>query len=326
MSPRSTFSSCGSSSRRVLRRKRPTGVIAAVVLLAPTPRPVAASASCRIDRNLWTVKTRPCWPTRCWRYRPAPDEVSLTASATTAMTGSGEHEPDAGGDEVEQPLAAASRAALPEAGREDQPARPQVLDGDLAGVAPRRPTPGGRRSRPRASSRAACPSAACRAHRPGSRPRGRRCARGRSTGMSSIVPMTPGLITGAPTRAGSGSTNPTISTPSSWRRSNSSRASSTAAGPVPTSSSRSRGATRRVSHSNSQAPAGHEQRCTRTAATTNTPRPMTSAREPEVERRQQERGRAERLDDADEQLAAIARRPGGRTDRRSTGRPGRRTR
>ena len=33
--------------------------------------------------------------------------------------------------------------------------------------------------------------------------------------MSSIVPMTPGLSTGAPTRAGSGSTKPTISTPSS---------------------------------------------------------------------------------------------------------------
>jgi len=71
-----------------------------------------------------------------------------------------------------------------------------------------------------------------------------------SPGMSSIVPTTPGLITGAPTRDGSGSTKPTMSTPSSCRRSNSSRASTIAAGLVPTSNSRSRGISRDVITSN----------------------------------------------------------------------------
>ena len=67
-----------------------------------------------------------------------------------------------------------------------------------------------------------------------------------------MVPTTPGLITGAPTRAGSGSTKPTMSTPSSWRRSNNSRASVTAAGLVPTSSSRSRGARWLVTQANAE--------------------------------------------------------------------------
>ena len=123
-----------------------------------------------------------------------------------------------------------------------------------------------------------------------------------------MVPMTPGLRTGAPTRAGSGSTKPTISTPSSWRRSKISRARSTAAGLVPTSSSRSRGRTWRLIHSNAMR------------------QPMTSVmtsdggdhedaaadhqrRQPEVERRQNERRRGERLQDADEQLAPIGEQP-----------------
>ena len=48
---------------------------------------------------------------------------------------------------------------------------------------------------------------------------------------------------------------------------------------------------------------------------------MISAGKPEVDDGQDERRRAERLHDADEQLAPVGRRAAGRTDRRSTGRP-----
>ncbi len=88
-----------------------------------------------------------------------------------------------------------------------------------------------------------------------------------------MVPTTPGLITGAPTRAGSGSTNPTISTPSSIRRSNNSRASTTAAGPVPTSSSRSRGARCFINQSNELRHAITSDTAS-TADSRNTPRSM----------------------------------------------------
>ena len=66
MSPISTFQSCGSSSSRVRRSKRPIGVTRGSPLFEAHTGPVAASASCRIERNLWTVKTRPCCPTRAW--------------------------------------------------------------------------------------------------------------------------------------------------------------------------------------------------------------------------------------------------------------------
>ena len=85
--------------------------------------------------------------------------------------------------------------------------------------------------------------------------------------------MIPGLISGEPTALGSGSTNPTSSTPSSPRRSNSSRASVTAAPFVPTISSRSAGPTQSERYSN----ATRQPTITRTIstdATTNTPRPM----------------------------------------------------
>ncbi len=39
--------------------------------------PVSASASCRIERNLWTVKTRPCCPTRRCGYSAGPGDVSF---------------------------------------------------------------------------------------------------------------------------------------------------------------------------------------------------------------------------------------------------------
>ena len=80
-------------------------------------------------------------------------------------------------------------------------------------------------------------------------------------------------MTGAPIRDGSGSTKPTMSTPSSCRRAKSSRASSTAAVFVPTSSRRSRGDTRRVSQANAarQAMTNVIMKATEM---TKTPRPM----------------------------------------------------
>jgi hypothetical protein len=58
MSPRSTLNSCGSSSRRDWRRKRPTGVTRSSLRRAHTAWP-SASASTRIDRNLKMVKGAP---------------------------------------------------------------------------------------------------------------------------------------------------------------------------------------------------------------------------------------------------------------------------
>ena len=54
MSPRRTFQSCGSSSSRVRRRNRPTGVTRVSPLGRPHRAGARFSASCRIERNLWT--------------------------------------------------------------------------------------------------------------------------------------------------------------------------------------------------------------------------------------------------------------------------------
>ena len=108
----------------------------AVVVLAAHTAPVVASASCRIERNLWTVKTCPCWPTRCWSVEDRPGRRQLH-----------EHRDDAhqrrrtSSSRGRAPIDVERRAsprdrrrALPEALGENQPARSQVLDRDLAGV------------------------------------------------------------------------------------------------------------------------------------------------------------------------------------------------
>ena len=69
MSPLRMFQSCGSSSSRVRRRKRPTASRACRRRSRPDRRRCRASASARIERNLWTVNTRPCRPTRALRDR-----------------------------------------------------------------------------------------------------------------------------------------------------------------------------------------------------------------------------------------------------------------
>ena len=69
--------------------------------------------------------------------------------------------------------------------------------------------------------------------------------------------------------------NPTMSTPSSLRRSNSSRASATLPWLVPSSSRRSRGEARRATQSNSSRQIASEI-STSADAMTNTPRPIIS--------------------------------------------------
>jgi len=50
--------------------------------------PVPASASFRMDRNLYNVNGSPPMPTRTWRYRTGPGELNRTASATSSISGS----------------------------------------------------------------------------------------------------------------------------------------------------------------------------------------------------------------------------------------------
>ena len=107
----------------------------------------------------------------------------------------------------------------------------------------------------------------------------------------------------APARSASGQTKPTISIARSVR-SLSSRASAIDALLTPTSSSRSRGATRREIHSKLR-----RQLVTPTATkspeVTNTPRRDDQARREQVEKRQNHGGGAERLQHADQQLRAV---------------------
>ena len=97
-----------------------------------------------------------------------------------------------------------------------------------------------------------------------------------------------------------------------------------AAGLVPTSSSRSRGPTRPLSHSKDEAPAdddgNHQHRGDQEHAAAD-----HQAGNPEVEHREDERRRAERLDQAHEQLAPVRRDARSRRGRRSTGRSARST-
>ena len=135
MSPRSTFHNCGNSSSRVRRKNLPDRRDARDRPAWPTPAPVSASASARIDRNLCTVKMRPCSPTRGWWYRTGPCDVSLDTSATIAhQRQRQDQQPGDASVTSSARLQAINAGSLSEAGRKDQPARPEVLDGDLSGV------------------------------------------------------------------------------------------------------------------------------------------------------------------------------------------------
>ena len=66
ISPRSTFQSCGSSSRFDFRRTRPSGVTRGSSCWAHTG-PVSRSASSYMERNFTIVNGLPSSPIRSWR-------------------------------------------------------------------------------------------------------------------------------------------------------------------------------------------------------------------------------------------------------------------
>ncbi len=71
ISPRSTLINCGSSSRRVLRIKRPMRVTRGSFAPAKTG-PVTFSASGIMVRNLMILNSRPFSPTRSTRIKIGP--------------------------------------------------------------------------------------------------------------------------------------------------------------------------------------------------------------------------------------------------------------
>ena len=50
-------------------------------------RPVRASASCTMERNLIMWKRLPSCPTRSWTWNTGPGESSLTSRATASIRG-----------------------------------------------------------------------------------------------------------------------------------------------------------------------------------------------------------------------------------------------
>jgi len=94
MSPRKIFHSCGSSSKAVARRMRPTRVTrgsSTVAWMAPVWR----SASTIIERNLKALNTRQPLPTRSWMNNTGPPSSILIASAITAAIGANTNRPAA---------------------------------------------------------------------------------------------------------------------------------------------------------------------------------------------------------------------------------------
>ena len=86
MSPRRKLMHWGISSKCRARSTRPTGVTRGSAPLAHTG-PVFSSASTYIERNLSIAKVRPPSPTRSWRKKTGPLEVSLIAAATNSHNG-----------------------------------------------------------------------------------------------------------------------------------------------------------------------------------------------------------------------------------------------
>ena len=134
--PRSTFHSCGSSSRRVRRRKLPDGVTRSSFLL----RPHRAGVLLRVRAHRAELVHREHAPVHARRApgdrATGPVDVSLIAARpTSSMSG-------AATSSSPRRRAPRSSAALRDVlqrlflnpSREDQPARTQVLDRDLAGV------------------------------------------------------------------------------------------------------------------------------------------------------------------------------------------------
>lgn len=83
ISPRITWSSSGSSSRLVLRRKRPNEVIRS---LSGSKSPLASNLPIMV-RNLRSVNTFPCSPGRCCRNRTGVPRNAPTRSEIKIITG-----------------------------------------------------------------------------------------------------------------------------------------------------------------------------------------------------------------------------------------------
>ena len=279
MSPRSTFHSCGSSSRRVRRRKRPIGVTRGSSVLRPHRRRCAASASLRIDRNLWTVNDAAVLADALLvvehraRRRQLDRQRDQQPSAARRAAGRRRRS-----DDVERALGGRQRRAS----CGSPPRRSASSDAGSrrrsCRCTPRRPTPGGRSCTPSSFissslSIGSLPRASARL----TTTRSTRRVRGRCGGMSSTVPMTPGSRRRPAIAAGSGIDEADELDAELVRRSDSSRAS----------------CDRRAARADDQqplarpdvgrqplerhAPAGSAAARTSTPAMRNTPRPMTSA-------------------------------------------------
>ena len=83
ISPRSTFTSVGSSSRLVARSTLPSLVSRASSVSGPS----SPGSAVRMVRNLTSSNVAPCRPARCWRNITGEPIVSRMASATATSTG-----------------------------------------------------------------------------------------------------------------------------------------------------------------------------------------------------------------------------------------------
>ena len=86
ISPRSTLKICGSSSRLVLRMKRPTRVTRQSSVHTCWA-PASSRSSWRMERNFQTTISSLLNPWRRWRNRTGPGLSSFTAKATMAISG-----------------------------------------------------------------------------------------------------------------------------------------------------------------------------------------------------------------------------------------------
>ena len=113
MSPRTTWTSVGSSSRLVARSTRPMRVRRAASCCGPS----SSDAAGRIVRNLTSSNGRPPRPLRAWRNSTGGPSTIRIATAIAASSGAVTDEQRGRDDDVERPLHhdARSRRAAPAA-------------------------------------------------------------------------------------------------------------------------------------------------------------------------------------------------------------------
>ena len=306
MSPRSTFQSCGSSSSRVRRRKRPTGVTRGSSCGRPHRAGgrlgVDAHRAELVDREDAAVLADAVLVVEHRARRAEPHR-----SATSSITGAASTQADQRRATSSARLAARQPARLAEALARRSTSSDAGSRRRSCRCTPRRPRRGDRSARRRSASSSSSSSI-------GSLPRASaRLTTTRST--RALADDARDVVDGADdarvepsghgASAGSGSTKPTSSTPSSLRRSNSSRASvdGGAAGaddqqPLgrpsrAATATRTRCASRRAAAMMSRAAISED-------AAADDQRREPSSRGPPGRRR-----RAERLQQPDEQIAAV---------------------